>query len=202
MSQNNLRHIFFKISFSVICLLAAMSVAAQDNPSKVPAPQDNPFSAHNWLQYAVLKHIVLESAEKMPEENYGFKPTEIVRSYGKILGHIADAQYFFCSAALGQKSRLPNVEKTKTSKSDLIAALKESFAYCDQAYDPMTDAAGLQMVKLMGTDTPKLAALMNNNAHTSSHYGNLVTYLRMKNVVPPSSEPGFVQQMQRLQQKK
>lgn len=202
MNQHYFHRFFLVVSFFAICLFAAATAPAQDKSSKSTVPQGNPLSAHNRLQYAVLKHIVLQSADKMPEENYGFKPTEVVRSYGKILGHIADAQYFFCSAALGEKPPMPNVEKTKNSKADLIAALKESFAYCDRAYDPMTDASGLQMVKLMGVDTPKLGALMNNNAHTSSHYGNLVTYMRLKNIVPPSSEPGFVQQMQQLFQKK
>jgi hypothetical protein len=75
-----------------------------------------------------------------------------------------------------------------TSKADLIAALKTAFAYCDKAYDAMTDASGGQTVKLFGTDTPRLGALNFNNVHNWEHYGNLVTYMRIKNVVPPSSE--------------
>jgi uncharacterized damage-inducible protein DinB len=124
----------------------------------------------------------------MPEENYKFKPTEAVRSYGQIVGHVADAQYIFCSIALGEKNPAPNIEKTKTSKADLIAALKEGFAYCDRAYDGMTDASGAQMVKLFGGDAPKFGALEVNNMHNLEHYGNLVTYMRLKNIVPPSSE--------------
>lgn len=150
--------------------------------------QDNPLSTFNKGAYARVKDILLRSAEKMPEENYKFKPTEAVRSYGQILGHLADAQYIFCSIALGEKNPAPNIEKTKTSKADLIAALKEGFAYCDKAYDGMTDASGAQLVKLFGNDAPKFGALEVNNMHNLEHYGNLVTYMRLKNIVPPSSE--------------
>ena len=163
----------------LICLMALPAAALA---------QDNPLSTFNKGAYARVKDILLRSAEKMPEENYKFKPTEAVRSYGQIVGHLADAQYIFCSIALGEKNPAPNVEKTKTSKADLIAALKEGFAYCDKAYDGMTDAAGAQMVKLFGSDAPKFGALEVNNMHNLEHYGNLVTYMRLKNIVPPSSE--------------
>jgi hypothetical protein len=89
---------------------------------------------------------------------------------------------------LDEKNPEPKIEQTKTSKADLIAALKTSFAYCDKAYDAMTDASGGQTVKLFGADTPRLGALNFNNVHNWEHYGNLVTYMRIKNIVPPSSE--------------
>ena len=177
----------------VICLLAPAAVAwAQDKPAAVAASQGNPLSAFTKRAYGALKHILLRSAEKMPEENYKFKPTDTVRSFGQVLGHLADSQYYFCSVALGEKDPDPKIEQTKTSKADLIAALKGAFAYCDKAYDGMTDASGTQMVKLFGgEDTPKLGVLTVNNMHTVEHYGNLVTYMRLKNIVPPTSEPGF-----------
>lgn len=187
----------------LICLLApAAVVLAQDKPSEAVSSQISPLIAHNKLQYAGLKHILLESAQKMPEENYNFKPADVVRSYGQIVGHIADTQYSFCALALGEKNPALKIEQTKTSKADLIASLKNAFDYCDKAYDGMTGASGTQMVKFMGIDTPRFGVLMNNNIHTGLHYGNLVTYMRLKNIVPPSSEPGFIQQMQKLQQKK
>src|SRR5436853_2635581 len=125
----------------LICLLAPAAVAlAQDNPPKAPvAPKDNPLSANNKLIYGYLKMILLRTAEKMPEENYNFRPTFVARSFGQIIGHVADSQYYFCSTALGEKSPALRIQKTKTSKADLIAALKDSFAYCDKAYDGMTD---------------------------------------------------------------
>jgi uncharacterized damage-inducible protein DinB len=174
----------------LICFLAPAAVLAQENPPKaavVPTP-DNPLSAWNKVAYGRVKDILLRSAEKVPEENYNFKPTEAVRSFGQIVGHVADAQYLFCSIALGEKNPAPKIEQSKTSKADLIAALKDAFAYCDKAYDGMTDASATQMVKLFGNDAPKLDVLTVNNMHNMEHYGNLVTYMRLKNIVPPSSE--------------
>ena len=169
----------------VICLLA---------PATVALAQDNPLSAYNKHVYGGVKNVLLRSAEKVPEENYNFRPTDAVRSYGQILGHVADAQYLFCSIALGEKNPAPKIEQTRTSKADLIAALKDAFAYCDKAYDGMTDASATQMVKLFGDDIPKLGVLSVNSMHTVEHYGNLVTYMRLKNIVPPTSEPGFMAQ--------
>jgi uncharacterized damage-inducible protein DinB len=176
----------------LIFLFATAAIAlAQDNPPKAaaaPAP-DNPLSTWNKKAYGRVKDILLRSAEKVPEENYNFKPTDAVRSFGQIIGHVADAQYLFCSIALGETNPAPKIEQSKTSKGDLIAALKDAFAYCDKAYDGMTDASAVQMVKLFGNDAPKLSALTVNNMHNMEHYGNLVTYMRLKNIVPPTSEP-------------
>jgi uncharacterized damage-inducible protein DinB len=152
------------------------------------AAQANPFSTFNKFAYARLKTILMSSAEKMPEENYNFKPTDAVRSYGQIVGHLADAQYMFCSTALGEKNPGLKIEQTKTTKADLVGALKDAMAYCDRAYDSMTDASGSQMVKLFDMELPKLGALNINNMHDMEHYGNLVTYMRLKNIVPPTSE--------------
>lgn len=184
------------LTATLACLLAPAAALAQADarkPAAPPAP-DDPLAAHNRLAYGLMKTVLLRSAEKMPEESYGFKPAEAVRSYGQIIGHLADAQYTFCSTVLGEKNPAValRVEKTKSAKADLVAALKDAFAYCDRAYDSMTDASATQTVKLMGLDTPKLSALMGNNMHDAEHYGNLVTYMRMKNIVPPTSEPGFL----------
>jgi uncharacterized damage-inducible protein DinB len=186
----------------LFCLLTSAGLAlGQENPATAPAVSPpaaaspaNPLSSHNRVVWGGVKHIILGSAEKMAEENFSFRPTPEVRSFGQILGHVADAQYLFCSRVLGEKNPAPGVEKTKTSKADLIAALKAAFAYCDRAYEAMTDASATEVVNLMGGDTPKLSALAVNSLHTTEHYGNLVTYLRMKNIVPPSSEAGFIPQ--------
>ena len=187
---------FHSIASAVVLFLLSTAAFAQD--SKPPqgastskgeqASQANPFSTYNKIFYARMKTILVSSAEKMPEENYNFKPTETVRSYGQIVGHVADAQYMFCSVALGEKNPGLKIEQTKTTKADLVAALKDAVAYCDKAYDSMTDASGSQMVKLFDLDMPKLGVLNVNNMHDMEHYGNLVTYMRLKNIVPPTSE--------------
>ena len=184
------------------CLLATVTVASSQEPPKAEAPtvavtgsQRNPLSARNRQLYQGEKKILLASAEKMPTENYNFKPTEAVRSFGQIIGHIAESQYFFCAVVLGEKNPAPKVEQTKTSKADLIVALKDAFAYCDRAYDGMTDTTATEMVKLMGEEQPKLGALTTNHIHTMLHYGNLITYMRIKGIVPPTSDPEFRRQL-------
>src|SRR5260370_3864989 len=79
------------------------------------------------------------AAEKMPEEEYAFKPDPAVRSFGQILGHIADADYLFCSGVLRQNSPSPGIEKAKTTKAERTSALHDAFAYCDRDYDRLTD---------------------------------------------------------------
>ena len=178
----------------MVCLLVPAGISlAQEKPAA--AAPENPLSTWTKKADARVKDILLRSAEKMPEENYSFKPTDAVRSYGQIIGHVADAQYLFCSMALGEKNPALDIEHTKTSKADLIAALNAGFAYCDKAYDSMTDVSAVQTIKLFGNDAPRLSALTVNNMHNMEHYGNLVTYMRLKNIVPPTSEPGFLQQM-------
>jgi len=175
----------------VLCLFAPAGVAlAQDKPAqeKPAATQENPLSAWDKVAYTRVSGLLVRSAEKMPEENYSFKPADTVRSYGQIIGHVADGQYLFCSLALGEKNPGLDIEHTKTSKADLVAALNTAFAYCDKAYGSMTDAAATQTIKLFGNDAPRMSALIINNMHNMEHYGNLVTYMRMKGIVPPSSE--------------
>ena len=169
----------------LICLLA---------PIAAVSAEAKPLNAFNVRAYGYLKDVLLRSAEKMPEENYNFKPTEAVRSFGQILGHVADSNYFFCSIVLGEKNPSLKIEKTKASKADLIASLKDAFTYCDKAYNGMTDASGSETVKLFGGDTRKRDVLTVNNMHSIEHYGNIVTYLRLKNIVPPSSEQGATPQ--------
>jgi uncharacterized damage-inducible protein DinB len=167
--------------YVVALALAFLSTAAAQGPA-------NPLSAGQKALHGMAKNNLQRAAEKMPEENYSFKPSPDVRSFGQLVGHVADAQYMFCSAVIGEKPPSPGVEKSKTTKADLVAALKEAFAYCDKAYDGMTDAQAAQTVKFFNGDQTKLMVLSFNTAHNNEHYGNIVTYMRIKGLVPPSSE--------------
>jgi uncharacterized damage-inducible protein DinB len=113
---------------------------------------------------------------------------DTVRTYGALLGHIADAQYGLCGTAKEGKFQPRGVEKSARTKADLVKALNEAFAYCDSVYAGLTDAAAAETVSLFGQQRTKLSVLDFNIAHTFEHYGNLVTYMRMNGVVPPSSE--------------
>ena len=149
----------------------------------------NPLSTTAKGMYGMTKSVVLAAAEEMPEANYSFQPVSTVRTFGQLVGHVADAQYEFCSPVRGDNNKGPGVEKNKTAKADLIQALKDGFAYCDEAYTGMTDAHAADMVQFFGHNLPKLSILNYNIAHNEEHYGNMVTYLRIKGLVPPSSQP-------------
>jgi uncharacterized damage-inducible protein DinB len=170
------------MKFSILLSLSALSVFAQST--------DSPISAAVKSQFNTARTNLTKAAEKMPEAAYSFKATDEVRSFGQIVGHVANASYFFCSAAQGEKSpSTSDIEKAKTSKADLVDALKAAFAYCDKAYNGLTDATAAEKVKFVGNDMARVGVLTFNNMHDYEHYGNLVTYMRLKNIVPPSSEP-------------
>lgn len=174
----------------VVISVAAIPVFAQSGNDAAMA---NPLSGAAKYMYGMSKTDLLKSAQEMPEENYSFKPVDTVRTFGQLVGHVADGQYEFCSAAVEDKSEHASVEKSKTSKADLIAALQEAFAYCDKAYNMMTDAQAAQIVSFFGRKAPKLSILNFNTAHNMEHYGNMVTYLRIKGLVPPSSQQSTMQ---------
>lgn len=139
--------------------------------------------------YDMAKNWLTRSADQMSEANYGFKPTPEVRSFGELIGHLADSQYLFCSAAMGEPNpSKASFEKT-TAKADLVQALKASFTYCDGAYQ-LSEAKSMEEVTLPFEDMKgtRLWVLMFNVAHDNEHYGNIVTYMRMKGMVPPSSQ--------------
>ena len=178
-----------KLSFVLAALMALPgAVLAQQKPEAQSAPPTNPITSSDKGLYSFVSGAVVAAAQKMPEENYAFRPTPEVRSFGQLVGHVADAQYMFCSLASGEPNPAKGIEKTKTSKAELVAAVKDAVAYCNKAFDGMTDAKGSEMVKFMNFNLAKLTVLSLNTAHADEHYGNMVTYLRIKGIVPPTSE--------------
>jgi uncharacterized damage-inducible protein DinB len=154
------------------------------------AQSADPMTAAAKRQYELIKGNVTKSADQVSEENYAFKPTPDVRSFGQLVGHVANANFAICSAATGADNPMKgtDIEKTKTSKADLQKALADSFAFCDAQFAAMTDAKGGEMTKFFGGEQPRLAVLQFNTAHDFEHYGNIVTYMRLKGMVPPSSQ--------------
>lgn len=141
--------------------------------------------------WATARDNITQSAELMPEEHYAFKPVDSVRSFGAILAHLAGANYVFCSAARGEKSphAEDEFEKSAATRAAIVKALAESIAYCDKAFDAVTDRSLSDPVAMPfgGGQAPRAQAVLGNIAHLNEHYGNLVTYFRMKGIVPPSS---------------
>jgi len=162
-------------------LLAASAAWAQTGAG-------NPLVESSKGFYLNAKQNVLRSADKMPEAKYAFKPVDTVRSYGQVLAHVADGQYEFGGAA-ASKHDDKHVEQTAKTKAEIVAALKAAFAYCDAIYAEMTDAKAVETIPSFGdSKITRLSLLDFNVAHTMEHYGNLVTYMRVQGLVPPSSE--------------
>lgn len=166
-----------------VCLLLATPAFAQMGDA--PA---NPITAGIKSAHDLSKGNLVKAAEMAPESLYAFKATPDVRSFGQIIGHVANANYMICGAVAGEKAGAEDIEKTKTTKADLVKALGESFAYCEKLYAGMTDTEGAKMVAFFGRQQAKLSVLAFNNMHNYEHYGNIVTYLRLNNLVPPSSQ--------------
>jgi uncharacterized damage-inducible protein DinB len=152
----------------------------------------NPISSGVRTAWQSGKQNLTRSAELMPEADYSFRPVSTVRTFGQILAHVAGANYVFCAAAKGEKA--PHAEdafeKSATTRAQIIKALADSVAYCDAAYTTLDDKRAGEIVELpfgMGKGARALP-LMINSGHLQEHYGNLVTYFRIKGMVPPSSQ--------------
>ncbi len=178
----------------VVFLLAASGAMAQSGASQAggatnPSGPANPLVASSKVFYTNVKQDILRSADKMPEDKYAFRPADTVRTFGQILAHVADGQYEFCGTAAGNHDD-KDVEHTAKTKAEIVAALKIAFAYCDAIYAGMTDAKAAELIPVFGGNkATRLSLLDFNVAHTGEHYGNLVTYMRIQGIVPPSSEP-------------
>jgi uncharacterized damage-inducible protein DinB len=172
-------------------LAIALVAVAAPAFAQAPAPAGPPptlLSAAK-AQFDQIRGNIVKAAEKMAEADYAFKPTPEVRSFGALLGHVADANFMLCSRVAGEKSPMADsVEKTKTSKADLVKAVSDSFAYCEGVHGKITDANATEAIDWFRGKQPRLAAFNMNTMHNWEHYGNLVTYMRMKGLVPPSSE--------------
>jgi uncharacterized damage-inducible protein DinB len=170
-------------------LVVALIVSALAAKALAQSPA-NPGVAGAVRLSDFIKGNILASAEQMPEPNYAFQPTSDVRTFGAILGHVANSNYLFCSQAAAEANPSSiDVEKTVTAKADLVAALRQSFAYCDKVLGALNDAKGAELVKVPGGEFSRLSVIAMNTAHNFEHYGNLSTYLRIKGLVPPSSQP-------------
>ena len=160
----------------------------------LPAQSPNPLSAEVKWSYTSIKTNLLKLADKMPAEKYSFRPTPDVETFARRIAHIADANMNVCTGLNGE--RKPLGAASKTTKAELVAALKESFAYCDGVFDSLTDATAREVVssRLGGPFPPeptrsRLATLYNLVRHSNEMYGYMAVYLRLKGIVPPTSAP-------------
>ena len=166
--------------FLTLLLAATTAITPQAKP--------DPTIASTKTQLLAVKGYIMKSIDLVTEDMLAFKPTPEIRSVGQLFGHIADANFQICGAATGKKPEMQDIEKTKTTKADLKAALEASFKFCEAGFDGLTTATANETVKFfLPGETTRLGGLSFNTAHDFEHYGNLVTYMRLKGLTPPSS---------------
>ena len=181
-----------KCVWSIAAPGLALSLASCGGGVPQPSTAQNPVTDSLRAEWNSVKNYYLKSAQQMSDDNYAFKPTPEVRSFGEIIAHVAGANYLICSGARGEKPPYAEdyFEKNAKTKADIVKAATDSVAYCDGAFSRATDGNLGDIV-----DAPfgkkkqaRAALLILNVGHVNEHYGNLVTYFRLKNMVPPSSQ--------------
>lgn len=170
--------------------IVAAAIAALFVPTLAVA-QSSPFVDAAKAHLAAIKTNVIRTAEKVPEDLYEFKPTPEVRSMGQLLAHIADGNFGICGAGSSMKPTMSGVEKSTggKGKAAIQKALAASFEFCESAWNSMDATRSPEVVKTFLGTQPRFSVLTFNTSHVWEHYGNLVTYMRLKGIVPPSSEP-------------
>lgn len=178
----------------LILLLSVLSASAF--AQSATTDQSNPMST--WLRGAYTRNRtgIVRMAEKMPEENYGMRPgtQQEVRTFGQQITHVAAYNFLWCSQAKGEKNPNPGDLDKLTAKADILKVLNDAFSYCDTAYNALTDASGTETIDITQengrqTRNLRMGLLTLNYGHNNEIYGSMVVYLRMKNIVPPASEP-------------
>jgi len=165
------------LSLSIIC---ACGLLARGRGGPVT------LSADLNRQYNAIKTNLTKAAEAMPEDAYSLQPSKEERNFGAWIAHVADAQAGSCSGVAGERKQIGAAQKT--SKADLIAALKRSFDICDAVFSATTEANAMEMVASFGGQAPRASSLYGVVIHSNECYGNMAVYMRLKNLVPPSTE--------------
>ena len=177
----------------IILAATAVPAVAQNAPAQKASSQkassSTTHTADASMLWSSVRDNITQSAVDMPENLYSYRPTADVRTFGEMIGHIAGSQRMYCAIALGENPPAEDaVEKSAKTKAALVQAMKESNEYCARAYK-QTDAATAAAAEIFGAKRTRLFALLGNVTHDSEHYGNIVTYMRMNKMVPPSSRP-------------
>jgi uncharacterized damage-inducible protein DinB len=176
----------------VAVMMAPSASSAQTSDSGAGAVLSPSTATSINNMHTAIRRNLAEAADVMPAAEYAFKPTPQVRSFAELVGHVAFANFFLCSMAKGEPiPTTVNFERTVTDKPGLVKALGDSLNYCDGVFKETTDANANQPVKVSGPggsgQSTRALVLMFNTTHNNEHYGNVVLYLRLKGIVPPST---------------
>lgn len=169
--------------FLTLALALALPLAAQ---MKGPDPKENPVAATSAQLYMQVAGNITKSIEKMPADKFSYKPIDTVMPFSEFIGHLVDANMNFCTAITGG-TRPASIRK-EADKEKLAAAWKNAMDECTKAWSMTTDKSMGEMKTMGKMERPAAFPLLLNTSHTWEHYGNLVTYMRMNGLVPPSSD--------------
>jgi hypothetical protein len=172
-----------RAALSAALLSASAAVAQMPMPPATSGP-----ASEVQLTYTRLKPNIIKAAEKMPEADFQFKPTPEIRSFARVVNHITEAQFHTCTTLNGSRFDPKAVPPETADKTTIVAALKASFEECDKAYAALTDANMAEPLTMGPMKRSRLGLAWGNVSHDNEQYAELSTYLRLKNIVPPTSE--------------
>lgn len=172
------------LSGFVVAGLCSVSVAML---AQAPAGTGDP-AAEVRGSYQRLKPNVIGAAEKMHADDYGFKPTPDIRTFARVVNHVTEAQFHTCTTLNGGTFDPKSVPGDEAGKEAVLAGLKASFAECDKAYGALTAENVTEKLKVGQGMRSRIGLAWGNVSHDNEQYAELSTYLRLKNIAPPTSE--------------
>ena len=178
------------VQVKTLCALVPAAVLAASSAHVLAQAQGGTADAtiaSIKAQHEIVKGYVTKAAAQVPDALYKYQPTKEVRTMGQLFGHIANASRMICGTASGMKSAATGDAEKLATKAEIQKALAEAFSECDHAFSMITAANANEPVTLLGQSHTRVGGMAFNNAHNFEHYGNIVTYMRMNNLVPPSS---------------
>lgn len=182
-----MRNVRFVTTLLLFLLILPQAGLAQDKAT-------DPIMGSVKAIHDITSEFILATAEMLDEDMYAYRPSVNVRTAGQQLAHLANTQFSVCALAAGEESPAEgNYEEIATTREEILTAVKAGFAYCDKVYSTMTDDKATEMKMFLGGENRQemtISAILSfNSTHNYEHYGNLVTYMRMNGLVPPSSQP-------------
>ena len=166
-------------------LLACATLAL---PLVLSAQAPSGPAAEAQASYNRLKPNILKAADKMPEADFQYRPTPEIRTYARIVNHITEAQFHTCTTLNGGKFDPKSIPSDTADKATVIAGLKASFDECDKAYGALMDGSLMEVLAMGQNKRSRIGLAWGNISHDNEQYAELSTYLRLKNLVPPTAE--------------
>ncbi len=154
--------------------------------SAVHAQDANPISTNLRASWSNIRDLLTKMADEMPTENYRFKPTPEIQDFGQRMGHAIITNMRACAALKGDTKTI--TLSAMPSKDEIVSAMKQANDECDSLMDSLTDADVLRFVSARGGQRLELGVIEGMIEHSQENNGYLDVYLRIKGIVPPSSD--------------